>query len=440
MKYNNETFKQYCEDNHLFVIGDYTNIKQDSPVEGHCPTEGCSIIFNKSFRSIIRNGAYCTECAKKRGAEKSKDTFLKKYNGNPSKCKEVIEKIKKTNLERYGVENPFQSKQIQEKIKKTNVERYGVETVTQNKEVIQKMKKTNLERYGAENPSQSKQIKEKIKQTNLSKYGVEHPLQNKEVIEKVKKTNMARYGSENTFQVEEFKEKSKITNMEKYGVEYAIQNKDIQENANEINLKKYGSINPLENPEVMAKMKKKNVEKYGCEYTLQVKEFRDKGIQTNLERYGVEYATQSQEFKDKCIATSLLRYGTRHPMQNKEIMSKNTASQYKKKKYTLPSKKVIDIQGYEHFALDDLLKTYREEEIVSGNDNVPEIWYETDKTHRHYVDFYIPKENLCIEIKSEWTLKTKKDNIFIKQAAAKESGYKYEIWVYNAEGKKIKTI
>jgi hypothetical protein len=127
-------------------------------------------------------------------------------------------------------------------------------------------------------------------------------------------------------------------------------------------------------------------------------------------------------------------------MQNKDIMSKNTASQYKKKKYTFPSKKVIDVQGYEHFALDDLLQSYNEEEIVSGNNNVPELWYETDKTHRHYVDFYIPKVNLCIEIKSEWTLQSKKDNILVKQVAAKEAGYNYEIWVYNKDGEKINTL
>jgi predicted AAA+ superfamily ATPase len=84
------------------------------------------------------------------------------------------------------------------------------------------------------------------------------------------------------------------------------------------------------------------------------------------------------------------------------------------------------------------LQSYNEEDIVTGNENVPELWYETDKRHRHYVDFYIPKENVCIEIKSEWTLQSKKDNIFIKQAAAKEAGYKYEIWVYDAEGHKTR--
>jgi predicted SpoU family rRNA methylase len=417
MKYNNETFQQYCKEKRISVIGEYNNIKRETKIEGHCIAEGCTNTFNKSFRFMVEGGAYCKECSIKKGNEKAKEVFLAKYNGHPLKCKEVRDKINKTNLEKYGAENPFQSKQI----------------------------------------------KEKIKQTNLEKYGVEHPLQNKEVFEKLKKTNMSKYGSENTFQVEEFKEKGKQTNLEKYGVEYAMQNKDVQEGKKQTNLEKYGTVHHMQNTEVMEKMKKNNVEKYGCEYTLQVEEFRDKGIksnlelygvenamqrpeirekaiQTNLERYGHENTFQVKEFKDKCIATSMLRYGTRHPMQNKEIMSKNTASQYKKKKYTLPSKREIDIQGYEHFALDDLLQSYNEDEIVSGNDNVPELWYETDKTHRHYVDFYIPKENLCIEIKSEWTLKTKKDNIFIKQEAAKEAGYKYEIWVYNKDGKKIKTI
>jgi hypothetical protein len=415
MKYNNETFQQYCEEHHISVIGDYDNIKRETKIEGRCLTEGCSDTFIKSFRFMVEGGAYCKECSIKKGNEKTKEVFLAKYNGHPLKCKEVRDKINKTNLERYGAENPFQSKQI----------------------------------------------KEKIKQTNLEKFGVEHPLQNKEVFKKLKKTNVEKYGFENTFQVEKFKEKSKTTNLEKYGVEYAMQNKDIQESKNQTNLERYGSKNPLENPEVMDKMKKKNVDKFGVEHPLQNKEIHDKAKATNLQKYGFEFGIQNEEikekmsqtnleryghkntfqvkeFKDKCIATSLLRYGTRHPMQNKKIMTKNTASQYKKKKYKLPSKKEIDIQGYEHFALDDLLQSYNEEEIVTGTDNVPELWYETDKPHRHYVDFYIPKENVCIEIKSEWTLQSKKDNIFIKQAAAKEAGYKYEIWVYNAKGRKTR--
>ena len=69
---------------------------------------------------------------------------------------------------------------------------------------------------------------------------------------------------------------------------------------------------------------------------------------------------------------------------------------------------------------------------------VPIIWYKTDDgiKHRHYVDIFIPTQNLCIEVKSTWTIKFTKSNIFLKQQAAKDLGYKYEIWVYNERKKK----
>ena len=70
---------------------------------------------------------------------------------------------------------------------------------------------------------------------------------------------------------------------------------------------------------------------------------------------------------------------------------------------------------------------------------MPIIWYndETGKKHRHYVDIYIPSQNRCIEIKSIWTAKKNKHNIFLKLNAAKELGYKYEIWVYDNKGIKV---
>jgi len=69
----------------------------------------------------------------------------------------------------------------------------------------------------------------------------------------------------------------------------------------------------------------------------------------------------------------------------------------------------------------------------------PNIWYNdiNGKKHKHYVDIFIPSQNLCIEVKSEWTIKLTTSNVFLKQQAAKEQGYKYEIWVYNKKG--IKT-
>ena len=80
-----------------------------------------------------------------------------------------------------------------------------------------------------------------------------------------------------------------------------------------------------------------------------------------------------------------------------------------------------------------------ESNIITGCKNVPTIWYndENGKKHRHYVDIFIQSENKCIEVKSTWTAKKEKRlYIFEKQNAAKELGYKYEIWVYDGKGNK----
>lgn len=108
--------------------------------------------------------------------------------------------------------------------------------------------------------------------------------------------------------------------------------------------------------------------------------------------------------------------------------------------YTLPSGNIIKYQGYENFALDELLQQgVLEEDIINGCKDVPEIWYEDEanQKHRHYVDIFVPSQNKCIEIKSTWTAEKKKDNIFLKQTAGKSMGYLYEIWVYDGKGQKV---
>jgi hypothetical protein len=52
----------------------------------------------------------------------------------------------------------------------------------------------------------------------------------------------------------------------------------------------------------------------------------------------------------------------------------------------------------------------------------------------HHGDIFIPKENRIIEVKSTWTFQ--KPDVLLKQLAAKEMGYKYEIWVYDKKGNK----
>lgn len=122
-------------------------------------------------------------------------------NMSNEKKKEIIEKMKKTCLERYGVEYSTQSSKMKEKSCRTKESRYGNPTFT--------------------NP-------EKRIETNKKKYGGAAPLSSDSVKKKLEETNMLRYGVRNVFQSENVKESIKKTNMERYGVEYPMMSKAIQ--------------------------------------------------------------------------------------------------------------------------------------------------------------------------------------------------------------------
>jgi hypothetical protein len=206
----------------------------------------------------------------------------------------------------------------------------------------------------------------------------------------------------------------------------------------ETHLKNCGFTTNLKCPITKEKIKQTNLIKYGCEHNSQSEEIKNKKKITLLKNYGVEYPTQSEIIKQKSKETSIKNYGTEHPSQNAEYSEKHSKNSYNKKEYILPSGKIINIQGFEKFALDFLLKNenINENDIITSRKLVPEIWYydEFNKKHRHYVDIFIPTLNKCIEIKSKWTAEKKKDCIFLKQIAAKELGYEYEIWVYDGKG------
>lgn len=88
---------------------------------------------------------------------------------------ERVEKTKKTNLERYGVENYTQTEEYKSLPKPEKSEKF-YESIRKrdNKALMEKVKKTNMSRYGVQNVSSSSVVRDKIKLTNLDKYGTEH--------------------------------------------------------------------------------------------------------------------------------------------------------------------------------------------------------------------------------------------------------------------------
>jgi len=210
------------------------------------------------------------------------------------------------------------------------------------------------------------------------------------------------------------------------------------ENRKKTHLKNCGFTTNLKCPFTKEKIKKTNLIKYGFEHNSQNEEIKNKKIKTCIQNFGVNFPTQSKIVMEKSKQTCLKKYGTDHPSQNADYAEKHSKTSYNKKEYIFPSGKIITVQGFEKFALDFLLnnENINENNICSGCKNVPTIWYndENGKKHRHYVDIFIPSQNRMIEVKSTWTAEKKKDCIFLKQNAAKDLGYNYEIWVYDGKG------
>ena len=186
---------------------------------------------------------------------------------------------------------------------------------------------------------------------------------------------------------------------------------------------KYGVKNIYQLEEIKNKKKETTLKNYGVEHNSQSQEIKNKKVKTCLENNGVEHPQQSVYIRNKSKQKTLINYGVEHPQQCEEIMEKTFKKAYKVKTFKFKSGKEIICQGYEPFALEELIKNNIEEsDIITGCKNVPSIWYndEINKKHRHYVDIFIPSLNKCIEVKSTWTIKNKKANIFNKQKAAKE--------------------
>jgi len=340
-----------------------------------------NIVLTKDYLGIHINNATIIEgqCEKFTECNKYFSKIFSRFHKLNSLCKECADKLGK------------------EKRKKTNLEKYGFESPFGNSEIKEKSKKTCLDKYGVENPLQNKEIKEKSKNTCLKKYGTEFAFQNENVKEKIKQSNLEKYGVECTFESSEIKEKSKNTCLDKYGFDHAMKCDEIKD-----------------------KLKESMINKYGFEYTFQVEEIQNKIKESVIKKYGVENVMQNSDIADKCSKTA-----------------------YNVKDYVFPSGKIDKIQGYEHYALDDLLcnEKIKEEDIVITRSKVPEIWYvdEKNKKHRYFVDIFIPHQNRCIEVKSTWTYKKKEDNVFVKQQAVLDAGYSCEIWIYNNKGKKLPT-
>ena len=197
----------------------------------------------------------------------------------------------------------------------------------------------------------------------------------------------------------------KISMLENHGVENAMHLESSKEKIKETCLKNLGVENPMKSELVRNKLSKTMMENYGTDNIFKNADL----IKT--------------KFKEK--------YGVENPSQIPEIMSKKKSKSFSKKEFNWKTGEISIVQGYEDQVLFDLEnKGYKFEDIITDEKDVPEIFYEFEgKRRRYYPDIFIPKENLIIEVKSDYTLNKEWEKNQVKFDATKNLGFNFKLEV-----------
>ena len=175
--------------------------------------------------------------------------------------------------------------------------------------------------------------------------------------------------------------------------------------------------------------------KYTYEYI--TKYFREQGCEL-LEKEYINNETV-MKYKCKCGNNSQITFGSFKMGHSCKICGyikqENSSTMYKD--YKLPSGNNIKIQGYENIALDELIKNYNENDIITNRNEMPKIMYFfKGKLLRYYPDIWIKSENKIIEVKSIWTYKQHLIKNIHKALSTRKLRYYYEIWIYDKYGNK----
>lgn len=161
----------------------------------------------------------------------------------------------------------------------------------------------------------------------------------------------------------------------------------------------------------------------------------------NLSLYGVEHALQRPEVRVKIKEAMIEKYGMPHALQNKNLFEKMVSSSYSTKPFLLGNRTVY-VQGYEDFALSWLLANtkIKPSEICCGRDRqVPKIKYQVASgvTKVYYPDIFVPKHNLIVEVKSEYSYRARLSTNLRKAAACMAQGYQFRFLVMAKDGSRV---
>lgn len=370
-----------------------------------CKTEDCNNEYTDM--SIGCHARYCDECRFKMNKCKvetcnemaAKDRFglfgIYCKNCNPRnkfrKCKNEIcqnpkPKDKYGNYKQYCC-NDCMSESRQAKFDKI----YGEKSKDEMDAILQTRRETLMLSHGVDNVSKIPEVREKLRIAYWDTFDDRR--------EKTIETNQRNYGVDSYMETSEFREKTKLRCIADHGAEH------------------YMKV-----PEIAAKVALKNTENAEERMTMTAN--------TKLKKYG----DRTFNNREKLIETCMEKYNVSNPQQVPEFFERQMVAAFKYKEYIFPSGKIANIQGYENYALDELLKSYNEEDIITGRTEIPTISY-IDKqgvNHVYFPDIYIPKENLIIEVKSQYTHSGTSEHVRIntlKMNACIAQGYNFKYMI-----------
>ena len=304
-------------------------------------------------------------------------------NQNPEK----MEKTRKNNLQKYGVENISQIEHVRESKRIHKADKVYV-----SKEIrVANIKKAFLQKYGVEHPMKTESVKNKMKTTNLERYGVECTLKSNSVRDKIKTTNLEKYGYENPMSSSIIQEKARAAYNSR-SLEDVI---ETREKTVKTNMHKYGGISPLSNPEIKQKVKLTNLERYGCENPSSSEIVKRKIQNNNLEKYGVLHASQIhlKDFyeniedvietynSNKSVYETAKKYGVDHNVIVRILLNRNIE---------IPKEETRSSHEAE---LLRYIRSFGIECIPSAK-----ILKDENKRNPFEVDIYIPSKKLAIEL------------------------------------------
>ncbi len=278
----------------------------------------------------------------------------------------MMEKLRKTNLERYGVACTLSDKGVRAKRDVTMIERYGTVHANENEEVKKRLRNTVSNRT----IEKQNDINKKTKDTCRKKYNHDHHLQSPDIRGKMVATLTERYGVDNSMKIPEVKDKAKTTMVERYGVKHPLQSAEIYDRAKNTFMENYGEIHPMKSEYVKNKSKETNMKRYGVENTFELvftgenfDQLRDKEIFLNaLKQYDYNLHKLADIFKvsEATIRRYIIKYEAEIPY---------IRSQY-------------------------------EEEMVGILDTLDVEYVRNERSILSFgeLDFYFPQHNLAIEI------------------------------------------